>query len=130
MMAAEMAVIRLTHVADLPDPETLVKKLQSQPAPPPSPGGGVPGGAPAGGNYGGTVHRPMMAAPQTPARGPTMMGGQATALAEDDDCEDLGRASLDSYGHNMYAKDLCGLTTPRRPRTLPFNVPWPVPSCV
>jgi DNA polymerase-3 subunit gamma/tau len=82
MMAAEMAVIRLTHVADLPDPETLVKKLQSQPAPPPSPGGGVAGGAPAGGSYGGTVHRPMMAAPQTPARGPTMMGGQATALAE------------------------------------------------
>jgi DNA polymerase-3 subunit gamma/tau len=82
MMAAEMAVIRLTHVADLPDPETLVKKLQSQPAPPPSPGGGVPGGAPAGGNYGGTVHRPMMAAPQTPTRGPTMMGGQAAALAE------------------------------------------------
>jgi DNA polymerase-3 subunit gamma/tau len=82
MMAAEMAVIRLTHVADLPDPETLVKKLQSQPVPPPSPGGGVAGGAPAGGNYGGTVHRPMMAAPQTPARGPTMMGGQATALAE------------------------------------------------
>jgi DNA polymerase-3 subunit gamma/tau len=82
MMAAEMAVIRLTHVADLPDPETLVKKLQSQPAPPPSPGGGVAGGAPAGGNYGGTVHRPMMAAAQTPTRGPTMMGGQATALAE------------------------------------------------
>ncbi|MEY3534267.1 MAG: hypothetical protein RI979_2291, partial [Pseudomonadota bacterium] len=82
MMAAEMAVIRLTHVADLPDPETLVKKLQSQPAPPPSPGGGVAGGAPAGGSYGGTVHRPMMAAPQTPTRGPTMMGGQATALAE------------------------------------------------
>jgi DNA polymerase-3 subunit gamma/tau len=82
MMAAEMAVIRLTHVADLPDPETLVKKLQSQPAPPPAPGGTVAGGAPAGGNYGGTVHRPIMAVPQTPARGPTMMGGQATALAE------------------------------------------------
>ena len=82
MMAAEMAVIRLTHVADLPDPETLVKKLQSQPAPPPSPGGGVAGGAPAGGSYGGTVHRPMMAAAQSPTRGPTMMGGQATALAE------------------------------------------------
>ncbi|MFN3607207.1 MAG: DNA polymerase III subunit gamma/tau, partial [Cypionkella sp.] len=28
MMAAEMAVIRLTHVADLPDPETLVRRLQ------------------------------------------------------------------------------------------------------
>jgi DNA polymerase-3 subunit gamma/tau len=80
MMAAEMAVIRLTHVADLPDPETLVKKLQSQSAP-----GPMPGGAPAGGNYGGpnggTVHAPMMGAAQAPMRGPTMMGGQATALA-------------------------------------------------
>jgi DNA polymerase III subunit gamma/tau len=37
MMAAEMAVIRLTHVADLPDPETLVKKALRQPhAPTPS----------------------------------------------------------------------------------------------
>jgi DNA polymerase-3 subunit gamma/tau len=33
MMAAEMAVIRLTHVADLPDPETLIRRLQSQPQP-------------------------------------------------------------------------------------------------
>lgn len=85
MMAAEMAVIRLTHVADLPDPETLVKKLQSQSSPGPAPGG-MAGGAPAGGNYGGpnggTVHAPMMGAPMAPMRGPTMMGGQATALAQ------------------------------------------------
>lgn len=74
MMAAEMAVIRLTHVADLPDPEALIKRLQSQPQP-------MPGGAPAGG--GGTVHAPMMRlAPAAPMRGPTMMGGQAVALAE------------------------------------------------
>jgi DNA polymerase-3 subunit gamma/tau len=50
MMAAEMAIIRLTHVADLPDPETLIRKLQTQPpvaaqgsaappARPPGPGG-------------------------------------------------------------------------------------------
>lgn len=43
MMAAEMAVIRLTHVADLPTPGDLVKKLQSQP---PTPGGGGGGKAP------------------------------------------------------------------------------------
>ena len=80
MMAAEMAVIRLTHVADLPDPETLVKRLQSQTAP-----GPMPGGAPAGGGYGapgGTVHAPMMGASHAPMRGPVMMGGQATALAQ------------------------------------------------
>jgi DNA polymerase III subunit gamma/tau len=49
MMAAEMAIIRLTHVADLPDPETLLRKLSSTNAPamPPAPmapapqGGGV-----------------------------------------------------------------------------------------
>ena len=39
MMAAEMAVIRLTHVADLPTPGDLVKKLQS--TPPPTDGGGA-----------------------------------------------------------------------------------------
>ncbi len=76
MMAAEMAVIRLTHVADLPDPETLIRKLQSQSQP-------IAGGAPAGGG-GGAVHSPMMQmAPSAPARGPVMQGGQAVALAED-----------------------------------------------
>ncbi len=42
MMAAEMSIIRLTHVADLPSPEELVKRLQDAPPPPNgSPGGGV-----------------------------------------------------------------------------------------
>ena len=48
MMAAEMAVIRLTHVADLPTPEELVRKLPD--LPPPSPGGGPSGGGGGGGN--------------------------------------------------------------------------------
>ena len=74
MMAAEMAVIRLTHVADLPDPETLIRKLQSEPRP------AMPGGAPAGGG-GGTLHAPMMRGPMAPARGPTMIAA-APALAE------------------------------------------------
>lgn len=33
MMAAEMAVIRLTHVSELPDPASLIRKLQSSAAP-------------------------------------------------------------------------------------------------
>ena len=46
MMAAEMAIIRLTHVAELPSPEELIRKLQDTPPPPPSGGGG--GGMSAG----------------------------------------------------------------------------------
>lgn len=41
MMAAEMAIIRLTHVADLPSPEELVKKLQNSSPPTMPPSGGV-----------------------------------------------------------------------------------------
>ena len=39
MMAAEMAIIRLTHVAELPTPEDLVRRL-SDAAPPPAAAGG------------------------------------------------------------------------------------------
>ncbi|PLL14325.1 DNA polymerase III subunit gamma/tau [Tabrizicola sp. TH137] len=80
MMAAEMAVIRMTHVADLPDPETLIRKLSEAPSP-----GPMPGGAPAGGGGGGgrVMHAPAMRmAPSGPARGPVMQGGQALAVAE------------------------------------------------
>ena len=52
MMAAEMAIIRLTHVADLPSPEELVRKLQDmEPTPSqPTPNGG------GGGVAGATAH--------------------------------------------------------------------------
>jgi DNA polymerase-3 subunit gamma/tau len=80
MMAAEMAVIRLTHVADLPDPETLVKRLSESPRPPAGGGGTLAGGAPAGGV--GTVHSPRLAPVHSvPLRGPTMTAA-APALAE------------------------------------------------
>ena len=78
MMAAEMAVIRLTHVSDLPDPETLVRRLTTGPQPPA--GGGMPGGAPAGGG-GGAVHGGMMRAPSAPMHG-AVMTAAAPALAE------------------------------------------------
>lgn len=45
MMAAEMALIRLTHVADLPSPEELVRTLSRQGAVPAG-GGAAPAGAP------------------------------------------------------------------------------------
>ena len=66
MMAAEMAIIRLTHVADLPEPEKLVRSLLA--APPQGPAR-VQGGAPAGGAPG-MVHMAPRLAPSLPARGP------------------------------------------------------------
>ncbi len=48
MMAAEMAVIRLTHVADLPSPEELVRKLKDTPAPPPNTPAPTPSTPPSG----------------------------------------------------------------------------------
>ncbi len=44
MMSAEMAVIRLTHVADLPGPEELLRKLNETPPPAPPATGGAPAG--------------------------------------------------------------------------------------
>ncbi|MBC7675705.1 MAG: DNA polymerase III subunit gamma/tau [Rhodoferax sp.] len=75
MMAAEMAVIRLTHVADLPDPETLIKRLQSQAQP------GTPSGG-GGGNMSPSPAPRMMAPARGPSNAPSMSGAvQAVALA-------------------------------------------------
>ncbi|MDE4174412.1 DNA polymerase III subunit gamma/tau [Phaeobacter sp. PT47_59] len=90
MMAAEMAVIRLTHVADLPSPEELIRKLQDMPPPPPGGGGGMPMhgmGAPAASGGGGAsaiASSPLQGAPGGgPSGGMTMSHGQGqvTALA-------------------------------------------------
>jgi DNA polymerase-3 subunit gamma/tau len=43
MMAAEMAVIRMTHVADLPPPEELLRRLAQAPATPSAPAAPGPG---------------------------------------------------------------------------------------
>ena len=86
MMAAEMAVIRLTHVADLPSPEELVRKLRDTPPPPATPPSG-PGGAPSAGNGAGTAQGGTSApgAPAPTHRGPSgpsaSSGNQALALA-------------------------------------------------
>ena len=55
MMAAEMAVIRLTHVADLPTPDELVRKLQDA-TPPPDGGGGGHRPTQARGSVDATAH--------------------------------------------------------------------------
>ena len=100
MMAAEMAVIRLTHVADLPSPEELIRKLQDTPPPPPNggPGGGQGHGMTTGGYGagsaqmqtsastaagGGTPDGAPMASGGVPHGAPVAQGGAgaATALA-------------------------------------------------
>ncbi|MFG6603024.1 MULTISPECIES: DNA polymerase III subunit gamma/tau [unclassified Sulfitobacter] len=83
MMAAEMAVIRLTHVADLPSPEELVRKLQNS-SPPPAPGP-VGGGGNGGGNgaaQGSTGAQAVQQAQQRMASNPGPQG-QTTALVQD-----------------------------------------------
>ncbi|MEE4118643.1 MAG: DNA polymerase III subunit gamma/tau [Paracoccaceae bacterium] len=67
MMAAEMALIRLTHVADLPPPEDLIRQLQAQGAD--GAGPGAPAPAPARGNA------PVGAAPPASAPRGTAPGG-------------------------------------------------------
>lgn len=72
MMAAEMAVIRLTHVADLPDPEALIRRVQqAQSAGDFARGPAAQGAAPA-------AHAPQMRRAR-PA--PVAATGAATALA-------------------------------------------------
>jgi DNA polymerase-3 subunit gamma/tau len=91
MMAAEMAVIRLTHVADLPSPEELVRKLQDMP-PPPS-GGGATGAHSSGGAASGPV-----ASGAIPRSGGATQssGGPTMALAQD---PDSGLARFPSFEH-------------------------------
>ncbi|MBZ8118673.1 DNA polymerase III subunit gamma/tau [Roseovarius sp. LXJ103] len=91
MMAAEMAVIRLTHVADLPSPEELLRKMQDAPpsaAPTAGPqtSGPAASSAPAGAL--GAASTGAMAtqhhtATGTPTGAPSASGGAALAVALD-----------------------------------------------
>jgi DNA polymerase-3 subunit gamma/tau len=89
MMAAEMAIIRLTHVAELPSPEELVRKLQSQPMTPPAGGGGASPPMPSGGGtveHGGSIG-------STPKGGPVAMiaGGGQVQASQPDEAQALAR---------------------------------------
>ena len=79
MMAAEMAVIRLTHVAELPSPEELVRKLQDTPPPPPT--GGPTGGrnSPMQGGGGTAAYSTQTTTTMQPS------GGAALAVQADPD---------------------------------------------
>ncbi|MFZ7091862.1 DNA polymerase III subunit gamma/tau [Primorskyibacter sp. 2E233] len=80
MMAAEMALIRLTHVAELPSPEEMIRKLQDTP-PPPGPGPSGGGLAPQGGQtYAQGTPAPTHSGPSGPS---ASYGGAAVAIAAD-----------------------------------------------
>ncbi|CUH66188.1 DNA polymerase III subunit tau [Thalassovita gelatinovora] len=86
MMAAEMAIIRLTHVADLPSPEELLNRLQNTPQPQP-PAGGPGGGQPMHGMATPAPVGATSAYAPTPASGAgrPQQGGPQAALAQDAD---------------------------------------------
>ncbi len=93
MMAAEMAVIRLTHVADLPSPEELIRRLRDTPVPP-DPGGGKPAQgtrAPAAGG-GASAGAPVV---QDGNRGGNRGGPTAALAIADDDA----LARFATFGH-------------------------------
>jgi DNA polymerase-3 subunit gamma/tau len=79
MMAAEMAIIRMTHVSELPSPEDLVKRLQDTPPPPPPSGGGMHSGGGARAQAMGTP-APTHGASSGPH---ASYGGAAVAVAVD-----------------------------------------------
>ncbi len=83
IMAAEMAVIRLTHVADLPTPEDLIRKLQDTPPPPmpTGPGGGGGHAHPGGQTQATGVPAPTHRGPSGPVA--SRSGSAAPALATD-----------------------------------------------
>jgi len=87
MMAAEMAVIRLTHVADLPSPEELVRKLQD--ATPPPGGSSLSRPAPQG-----TTTTAMSSTPaptHTGPGGPSASGAQVAVALESDALQHYAR---------------------------------------
>jgi len=87
MMAAEMAVIRLTHVADLPSPEELVRKLQD--ATPPPGGSSLSRPAPQG-----TTTTAMSSTPaptHSGPGGPSASGAQVAVALESDALQHYAR---------------------------------------
>lgn len=86
MMAAEMAIIRLTHVADLPTPDELIRSLKSQSPPPPN--GGGSGRPPSAPQTGGSTTSAYASSPTPTHSGPS---GPSAQLAVQDAPDALSR---------------------------------------
>ncbi|MEQ8365266.1 MAG: DNA polymerase III subunit gamma/tau [Roseicyclus sp.] len=89
MMAAEMAVIRLTHVAEMPTPGDLVRKLQS--ATPPGPAGGGGGGGMPGPGASAPDRAPQARAPVSSGGGGGGGGARAQVALSTEPGPDLSR---------------------------------------
>ena len=87
MMAAEMALIRLTHVADLPPPEDLLRQLQGQEAAPAA----SPAPRQAAASPTAPAPAPAQAAPPPSAPRGTPPGGGPVAAVQTDPAEALAR---------------------------------------
>lgn len=101
MMAAEMAIIRLTHVADLPAPEDLVRRLSGEPrapepgpSPEPSPGGGGRSALRTAGPVAGAAPA-LREAPAPAASAPLGASGALARYAAFEDVVGLVRARRD-----------------------------------
>ncbi|MHA3978030.1 DNA polymerase III subunit gamma/tau [Halovulum sp. GXIMD14794] len=104
MMAAEMAVIRMTHMADLPTPGDLVRQLTENPPLPPAPGPAPAAPAPQGGASGPTAHARagapggMTHAPRAQAqRAPRAEADPLARFASFDDVVELIRTRRDVH---------------------------------
>ncbi|WP_347827772.1 DNA polymerase III subunit gamma/tau [uncultured Planktomarina sp.] len=116
MMAAEMAVIRLTHVADLPTPDELIRKLQNTPMP------ASPAALPQGSSAGAQALAPHATSAQQiihsrpRATQMTHSSGATTALAAEPSTDALGRFArfedvLDLMRHHRDVKLLVDVET-------------------
>ena len=112
MMAAEMAVIRLTHVADLPTPDELIRKLQNtpMPAPPQESGPGAQALAPHATSAQQIIHSRPRATQMTHSPGAT------TALASEPSADALAQFArfedvLDLIRHQRDVKLLVDVET-------------------
>ncbi len=110
MMAAEMAVIRLTHVAELPPPGDLVRRLKDAPAPAAPAGQGSAPATPA------TDPAPRAEAPGAQASGPGPRGATALALQPEEPLARYARFELvvDLIRTNRDAKLLIDVETSLR----------------
>ena len=93
MMAAEMAVIRLTHVAEMPSPEELVRRLGDGPAAGPAGAAARPAGG--GGGGGVATARATPAPARTPEPAPDADATALARFATFDDVVALARARRD-----------------------------------